>query len=84
VQLVDQCRGESIDPVHFEWLHDNWSRALRARTDRRAPAHQRLGFEGGRVRYGCVYRRFGGHDGQDECVEATAGVHVAEYCLYVG
>jgi 5,5'-dehydrodivanillate O-demethylase len=23
-----QCQENSIDPVHFEWLHGNWSRAL--------------------------------------------------------
>ncbi len=20
-----QCQENSIDPVHFEWMHDNWS-----------------------------------------------------------
>jgi phenylpropionate dioxygenase-like ring-hydroxylating dioxygenase large terminal subunit len=24
-----QCQENSIDPVHFEWLHDNWSAVLR-------------------------------------------------------
>src|ERR687887_1755765 len=27
-----QCQENSIDPVHFEWLHSNWSRVLN-RTD---------------------------------------------------
>ena len=40
-----QCQENSIDPVHFEWLHDNWSRLLRGEEGPRAPAHQRLGFE---------------------------------------
>ena len=23
-----QCQENSIDPVHFEWMHDNWGRRL--------------------------------------------------------
>jgi 5,5'-dehydrodivanillate O-demethylase len=26
-----QCQENSIDPVHFEWLHSNWSQKLRGR-----------------------------------------------------
>lgn len=26
-----QCQENSIDPVHFEWLHDNWTRRLGGR-----------------------------------------------------
>jgi hypothetical protein len=44
----------SIDPVHFEWLHDNWSRVLRGEDGSRAPAHQRLGFD--EFDYGFVSR----------------------------
>jgi 5,5'-dehydrodivanillate O-demethylase len=54
VQLV-QCQENSIDPVHFEWLHDNWSRVLRGQDGSRAPAHRRLGFD--EFDYGFVYRR---------------------------
>jgi 5,5'-dehydrodivanillate O-demethylase len=50
-----QCQENSIDPVHFEWLHDNWSRVLRGEDGSRAPAHQRLGFD--EFDYGFVYRR---------------------------
>ena len=25
-----QCQENSIDPVHFEWMHDNWSMRLSA------------------------------------------------------
>ena len=27
-----QCQENSIDPVHFEWMHDNWSARLAAKT----------------------------------------------------
>jgi 5,5'-dehydrodivanillate O-demethylase len=29
-----QCQENSIDPVHFEWLHSNWSRSLSPRRSR--------------------------------------------------
>jgi 5,5'-dehydrodivanillate O-demethylase oxygenase subunit len=49
-----QCQENSIDPVHFEWLHANWSNALRG-DPTRAPAHLRLGFD--EFEFGFVYRR---------------------------
>ena len=39
-----QCQENSIDPVHFEWLHFNWSFRLRG-SEERAPAHVRIGFD---------------------------------------
>ena len=39
-----QCQENSIDPVHFEWLHSNWS--LRRKGDAGySPTHTRLGFD---------------------------------------
>ena len=34
-----QCQENSIDPVHFEWLHDNWGRILRGADRRQEAAH---------------------------------------------
>ena len=33
------ARRTRIDPVHFEWLHSNWSRALGGAGGRRPPTH---------------------------------------------
>jgi 5,5'-dehydrodivanillate O-demethylase len=57
-----QCQENSIDPVHFEWLHGNWSRALRGADGGRAPAHLRIAFD--EFEYGFVYRRI--LEGQSE------------------
>ena len=35
-----QCQENCIDPVHFEWLHSNWSRALNGDGKPRADAPQ--------------------------------------------
>jgi 5,5'-dehydrodivanillate O-demethylase len=50
-----QCQENSIDPVHFEWLHGNWSRVLKGADGGRAPAHLRIAFD--EFEYGFVYRR---------------------------
>jgi 5,5'-dehydrodivanillate O-demethylase len=59
-----QCHENSIDPVHFEWLHSNWSRALGG-ADGRSPTHLKVGFE--EFEYGFTYRRIlEGQSEQDE------------------
>jgi 5,5'-dehydrodivanillate O-demethylase len=59
-----QCQENSIDPVHFEWLHSNWSRVLGG-ADGRSPAHLKVGFE--EFEYGFTYRRIlEGQSEQDE------------------
>lgn len=40
-----QTQENSIDPVHFEWMHANWSRRLRGHTGGYAPRHLKLAFE---------------------------------------
>ncbi len=59
-----QCQENSIDPVHFEWLHSNWSRALGG-AGGRSPTHLKVGFE--EFEYGFIYRRvLEGQSEQDE------------------
>lgn len=49
-----QCQENSIDPVHFEWLHTNWSRVQRG--DRGyGPTHRKIQFED--LGYGIGYHR---------------------------
>jgi 5,5'-dehydrodivanillate O-demethylase oxygenase subunit len=50
-----QCQENSIDPVHFEWMHANWSVRLGGQTGPYTPAHTKLGFD--EFDYGFVYRR---------------------------
>ncbi|VCU68855.1 Phenoxybenzoate dioxygenase subunit alpha [Pigmentiphaga humi] len=50
-----QAQENSIDPVHFEWMHANWSRRLRGDTGPYAPAHTKLHFE--EFDFGFVYKR---------------------------
>jgi len=50
-----QTQENSIDPVHFEWMHTNWSRRLAGRTGPYAPRHLKLGFEA--FEHGFLYKR---------------------------
>ncbi|MFM6997465.1 MAG: Rieske 2Fe-2S domain-containing protein [Limnohabitans sp.] len=50
-----QTQENSIDPVHFEWMHANWSRRLRGHTGGYAPRHLQLAFE--EFEHGFVYKR---------------------------
>ena len=50
-----QCQENSIDPLHFEWMHMNWSVRLRDQLGPYSPPHLKLAFE--EFDYGFVYRR---------------------------
>ena len=57
-----QCQENSIDPVHFEWMHDNWSDRLRGGDNKVAPKHLKLKFE--EFEHGFIYKRV--REGQSE------------------
>jgi 5,5'-dehydrodivanillate O-demethylase len=57
-----QCQENSIDPVHFEWMHDNWGHRLAGDNDTSAPKHLKLKFE--EFEHGFIYRRV--REGQPE------------------
>ncbi|TMH80308.1 MAG: Rieske 2Fe-2S domain-containing protein, partial [Betaproteobacteria bacterium] len=38
-----QAQENSIDPVHFEWMHENWSLRLKGGAGPYAPAHLKIG-----------------------------------------
>lgn len=50
-----QTQENSIDPVHFEWMHANWSRRLRGHSGGYAPTHLQLAFE--EFEHGFIYKR---------------------------
>jgi 5,5'-dehydrodivanillate O-demethylase oxygenase subunit len=50
-----QCQENSCDPVHFEWMHDNWSLRLAGKEGPYASKHLKLKFE--EFDYGFIYKR---------------------------
>jgi 5,5'-dehydrodivanillate O-demethylase len=57
-----QCQENSIDPIHFEWMHMNWSIRLKDGGGPYSPRHLKLAFE--EFEYGFTYRRL--REGMDE------------------
>src|SRR5258707_1826423 len=57
-----QAQENSIDPVHFEWMHENWSLRLKGGTGAYAPTHLKIGFD--EFEHGFVYKRV--REGADE------------------
>jgi 5,5'-dehydrodivanillate O-demethylase len=49
-----QCQENSIDPVHFEWMHENWSARLRGE-EVKVAQHLKLQFD--EFEHGFIYRR---------------------------
>ena len=50
-----QCQENSIDPVHFEWMHEYWGKRLRTGDLARVPTHLSLAFD--EFEFGFLYRR---------------------------
>ena len=50
-----QCQENSVDPLHFEWQHMNWSARLADKAGKYSPRHLKLAFD--EFDYGIVYRR---------------------------
>lgn len=50
-----QCQENSIDPVHFEWMHETWGKRLRTGDRSPVPTHLTLDFD--EFEYGFTYRR---------------------------
>jgi 5,5'-dehydrodivanillate O-demethylase len=80
-----QCQENSIDPVHFEWLHDTWgSRVLRGRSldGERPPTHLKIGFD--EFEYGFVYRRVREGQPPDSELWSVGRVCLWPNCLFTG
>lgn len=50
-----QCQENSCDPVHFEWMHDNWTLRQRGEEGGYSQPHLKLAFE--EFEHGFVYKR---------------------------
>ena len=57
-----QCQENSIDPVHNEWLHSNWSARLRGNGEDYSPPHTKVDFK--EFEWGYSYHRV--REGLDE------------------
>jgi 5,5'-dehydrodivanillate O-demethylase len=77
-----QCQENSIDPVHFEWLHGNWSRALRGLDGAKPPTHLKIGFD--EFEYGFVYRRVLEGQAENDELWTVGRTCLWPNCLFTG
>lgn len=70
-----QCQENSIDPIHFEWMHENWGRRLRTGDTTAAPTHLKVDFE--EFEHGFVYRRL-----RTDTTESDEMWTVGRVCLW--
>ena len=75
-----QGQENSIDPVHFEWLHGNWAAAQRGGP--RVPAHRKIGFT--EFEWGFVYRRVREDTTEADELWTVGRVCLWPNCLYTG
>jgi 5,5'-dehydrodivanillate O-demethylase len=70
-----QCQENSIDPVHFEWLHDTWAKRMNDRPGPAPAKHLKIDFE--EFDWGIAYKRI--REGQSENDELWT---VGRVCLW--
>jgi 5,5'-dehydrodivanillate O-demethylase len=77
-----QCQENSIDPVHFEWTHNNWSTRLKGDEGPYVPTHKKLAFD--EFEYGFIYRRLRGSETEDNIMWTTGRVTLWPNAFYLG
>lgn len=77
-----QAQENSIDPVHFEWMHANWSRHLRGHTGGYAPTHLKLAFEP--FEHGFLYKRITEDSGENNPLWTIGRVCLWPHGFFLG
>jgi 5,5'-dehydrodivanillate O-demethylase len=77
-----QGQENSIDPVHFEWMHRNWSIRLRGETGPYAPRHLKIAFD--EFEWGHTYRRVTEDAGEDDPLWTVGRVCLWPNALFTG
>jgi 5,5'-dehydrodivanillate O-demethylase len=75
-----QCQENSVDSVHFEWLHQNWS--LHRAGKPYGPQHRRLAFD--EHEFGITYRRILSNTDEEDELWQTGRMCLWPNCLFVG
>jgi len=77
-----QCQENSIDPVHFEWMHNNWSLRQQGVLQPYSPAHKETGFE--EFEHGFLYRRVRGNGRKEDPMWAVGRVCLWPNAVFLG
>jgi 5,5'-dehydrodivanillate O-demethylase oxygenase subunit len=77
-----QCQENSIDPVHFEWMHSNWSVRLNNETGPYTATHIKVDFT--EFDYGFQYKRIKADTNELDPLWTTGRVCLWPNALYTG
>src|SRR5712691_3812493 len=77
-----QAQENSIDPVHFEWMHMNWSVRLKGNTGPYSPKHMKVAF--GEFDHGFTYRRIREGMGEEDPLWTIGRVALWPNALFTG
>lgn len=77
-----QCQENSIDPVHFEWTHNNWSIRQSGVKGPYVPTHLKLEFD--EFEYGFTYRRLRGQEDENNPMWTVGRVTLWPNGFYLG
>ncbi len=58
-----QCQENTVDPIHFEWTHNNWTNRKLDPAAPHVPTHLKVTFE--EFEYGFVYKRLRAGEAED-------------------
>jgi 5,5'-dehydrodivanillate O-demethylase len=77
-----QCQENSIDPVHFEWTHSNWSLRLKGKNGPYAPHHVKVDFS--EFEHGFQYKRIRADTSQHDELWTVGRVCLWPNALFTG
>jgi len=77
-----QCQENSCDPVHFEWMHDNWSLRMKGTAGPYAARHLKLKFE--EFEKGFIYKRVREGASEEDPYWSTGRVALWPNGFYLG
>lgn len=77
-----QCQENSIDPIHFEWNHNNWGMRLNGIDGPYVPTHLKLKFE--EIDLGFLYKRVRAGESEDNPLWTIGRMVLWPNCFYLG
>ena len=77
-----QCQENSIDPIHFEWTHNNWTARLHDSHAEYVPTHLKTQYE--EFDYGFVYKRLRASETEQNPMWTIGRVTLWPNAFYLG
>lgn len=77
-----QCQENSIDPIHFEWTHNNWTARQQDDKAPYVPTHLKATYE--EFDYGFIYKRLRAAETEQNVMWTTGRVTLWPNAFYLG